>query len=133
MKKYVGQMLVDLTPFKLYVTDDVHDDREGGGFEGPSEKCNHGVMRINLDKEWFGVLSSILHEIEEFMLVTMGYAYEPLARHAMSYIDRSFVLSHQDYAEVCQRVARPLARAVDLIRPEWEAHQKRRKKKDAKH
>lgn len=96
--------------------------REGTGGDFYTVPERGGVPRIKIGADygnWGSVLSALIHEATEFMMVRARCRFDPaddLGRDHSAYV---FVMNHPQFSDTCARVADLLANCLPDVSREW--------------
>ena len=101
----------------------------GGEFWFSPEKGKIPRMKIGADhREWKSMVDVFLHEVMEFVMVTMRLRYEHDRCRAQDNSAYTFIMTHEEFAEAVALAADYMVRSVDDLKKAWEKWHKPKSK-----
>jgi hypothetical protein len=99
---HVGTYVLGHEQVELYAL----PDDAGGEFYFLPEPGRLGRIKVGIDyPEWDSVVAILLHETLEYLILRMERAYVSVGCISRGTDDRSFILNHPEFSELCSRAA----------------------------
>ena len=104
-------------------------DSSGGYFNlMPKSNGQPQVFVGFRNDKWPEIVSVLLHETMEVLMLRAGVAYHPIGCLSESCQDRVFTFSHVQFDEMCEKQAFFLAQALPQLHKYWKEQQRKWKK-----
>jgi hypothetical protein len=121
---YVGKFTLGLNFVELYA----NPETMGGSVDFLPERDKTDLTKIyvGLNDEWPEVLSSLLHEAYEAVLIDQGLRYRPKPSYSSESSNYIFIMTHNQFDEANTRVAFFLKDALPKLEQIYEKEQRKK-------
>ena len=124
MRKKIGCWKVCYTDVDIYVTGD-----RGGVFTAYKSKARSKIEMGIGSEDWASVALTVVHELFEFSSITQNLVYEPAAGYHWNAVNRMFIMSHEEFCDVCGGFAPVVLEVLQTVHEEWEQFHKSKKER----
>jgi len=116
-KNYLGPRNLPVGVYKLGSARMELSLREGTGAD---TNLSTGKMQIGADERgWNDIVISLLHEVQEVCMNQMDCAYRHYSYYGLSGSNFSFILTHEQFNEICCRSGDLIAPALPDLSRAW--------------